>query len=178
VITGSPNPGSPSLSGSSAGETIAAGKIVGGELAGDYAYVDGGCPGNYFVRVSDASEKEAASTKAGFAPPSLSDVVLDAASVDLLKQQSAKLRLAGYTQSLLAWSPLLGLAGESSAIHAAVSISSADWQELADGMTAVRKFALYNLATESLTFSYSRYDPKLKQFWKDMSDFYQREAGK
>jgi hypothetical protein len=65
------------------------------------------------------------------------------------------------------------LAGETSAPHFAVSISSADWEELGTSFITVDKLVFSTLATGSLMHATSHdHEPKLKTFWKAMADFY------
>lgn len=59
---------------------------------------------------------------ARFGKPDIRDVAPKAWCVELLKAQADKLDLAGATKKLLAWSPLINLAGENSAPCTAFSI--------------------------------------------------------
>jgi hypothetical protein len=108
-----------------------------------------------------------------FSRPGLKGVVLEDCCVKLLKLQSAKLEAVGATKKLLAWSPLMLLAGETSAPHAAFSIATTNWDDLAKGITAVDALVFTILATEALVHSHSDHgSPTAKVFWKTMSDFY------
>ncbi len=111
--------------------------------------------------------------------PDITGIRLDKPSLDLLKHESEKLRLAGYTKDLLAWSPLIGLIGENSAPHAAVSILQSNWEELANSFSAVDKTVFYSLATDARIFANSDAtfgNHQLKQFWNAMADFYAAQA--
>jgi hypothetical protein len=108
-----------------------------------------------------------------FKKPEIKGIIVDDECVKLLKIQSAKLEAAGAAKKLLAWAPLMLLAGETSAPHAAFSILSTNWDELATGIIDVDKLAFSVLATESLVHTNTHDgNPKLKEFWKAMSDFY------
>ena len=116
-----------------------------------------------------------------FARPAITGVELDAHSIQLLKSASEKLELAGTGKKLLAWSPLLTLAGESNAVHAAVSISQTNWVELGESFSKIDTLVYYSLATEARTYANSDEligNPKLKQFWNAMADFYQSQAAR
>jgi hypothetical protein len=63
--------------------------------------------------------------------PTIRNVQLDDECVKLLRRQSARLEGAGAAKQLLAWSPLIMLAGETSAPHAAFTILTTNWEELA-----------------------------------------------
>jgi hypothetical protein len=120
-----------------------------------------------------------AATEKVFAPPSLNNVVLSSRSISLLKSQQKDLRDSGYTQSLLAWSPLITLAGESTAGGAAISVASTDWQSLVEGMHAVNRLTLLKLAQESTNEAYANYsNPKARAFWQEMYQFYMDEVNK
>jgi hypothetical protein len=117
--------------------------------------------------------------RAGFSKPSITGIRLDKASIDLLKAESEKLRLAGATKNILAWSPLIELVGENNAVHAAFSISQTNWEELAKSFSAVDKTVFYSLATDARTFANSDAtwgNPQAKQFWNAMADFYAAQA--
>jgi hypothetical protein len=116
---------------------------------------------------------------AKFSRPSIAGIRFDQRSIDRLKAESEKLRLAGATKELLAWSPLIGLIGENSAPHAAVSILQSNWEELGKSFSAVDKTLYYTLATDAKVFANSDAtwgNPQLKQFWNAMADFYASQA--
>jgi len=109
--------------------------------------------------------------------PELKGVVFEKCCLDLLKEQDAKLKAAGWTKTILAWSPLLTLAGESNPLHAAYFIKATDWDELAHSITAVNKLALTTLATEALLHSQQDHtSTTAKPFWAAMSKFYIHQA--
>jgi len=115
------------------------------------------------------------------ARPSIEGIQFDPGSIRLLKAESEKLQLAGGAKTLLAWSPLLGLVGESNAVHAAVSIHETDWVELAESYSTVDKLVFYSLATDARNHADSGElfgKPKLKQFWNAMADFYQARGAR
>jgi hypothetical protein len=104
---------------------------------------------------------------------------LNQRSFDLLKTESEKLRLAGATKNILAWSPLTELTGENNAVHAAFSIQQTNWEELAKSFSAVDKTVFYSLATDARFFANSDAtwgNPQLKKFWNAMADFYASQA--
>lgn len=108
-----------------------------------------------------------------FKKPEIKDIAVDDGCTKLLKLQSAKLEAAGAAKKLLAWTPLMTLAGETNAPHAAFSIVSTNWEELATSITDVDKLVFSVLATESLMHATTHDgNPKLKDLWKAMSDFY------
>jgi len=118
-------------------------------------------------------------TPARFSRPNITGVRLDKASIDLLKTESEKLRVAGATKNILAWSPLIELIGENNEVHAAFSISQTNWEELAKSFSAVDKTIFYSLATDARNFANSGAtwgNPQLKQFWNAMADFYASQA--
>jgi hypothetical protein len=117
--------------------------------------------------------------RARFSQPSINGVRLDKASIDLLKAEAEKLRLAGATKNILAWSPLLELIGENNEVHAAFSISQTNWEELAKSFSTVNKTVFYSLATDARNFANSDAtwgNPQAKQFWNAMADFYAAQA--
>jgi hypothetical protein len=114
-----------------------------------------------------------------FSRPNISGIQLNQQSLDRLKTESEQLRLAGATKELLAWSPLIELTGENNAVHAAFSIQQTNWEELAKSFSAVDATLFYSLATDARNFANSDAtwgNPKLKQFWNAMADFYASEA--
>jgi hypothetical protein len=107
--------------------------------------------------------------------PTITNIELDAGSVRLLKAQSERLELAGAAKKLVAWSPLIGLVGESNAPHVLVSIYQTSWTELGDSFSGINKIVYYSLATESRNYANSDSvwgNAKAKQFWNAMADFY------
>jgi hypothetical protein len=114
-----------------------------------------------------------------FSRPALRNVQLERGCIELLRSESEKLELAGAAKKLLAWSPLLALAGESKAPHAAVSILNTNWLELAESFSKINKLVLYSLATDARKHANSGEhfgNPKAKEFWNAMADFYQSLA--
>ena len=110
-----------------------------------------------------------------FSRPTISGVQLEPGCVALLKAESDKLELAGMAKKLLAWAPLITLAGESKVPHAALFINNTDWTELAESFEAVNKVVLYSLATDARVHANSDAhfgNAKAKQFWNAMADFY------
>jgi hypothetical protein len=118
-------------------------------------------------------------SKREFSRPRITGVQLDRGCLDLLKAESEKLQLAGMTKRLMAWTPLITLAGESNAVHAAMFIEHTNWIELAESFSAVNKLVLYSLATDARKHANSGEhfgNPKAKEFWNAMADFYQSQA--
>lgn len=108
-----------------------------------------------------------------FPKPEIRNVVLEDDCLALLRSFDARLDAAGATQRLLAWSPLMLLAGETSAPHAAFSILTTNWDDLARAIPNVGTLALTGLATDALVHSSAHENnPTLKQFWRTLSDFY------
>jgi hypothetical protein len=98
---------------------------------------------------------------------------LEAADIQLLIAESEKLKLAGATKTLLAWSPLISLAGESNAIHAAISIQQTDWVEIGEAFSKIDQAVFISLAIDARIRANTDFlDPKVKAFWKAMADFY------
>jgi hypothetical protein len=105
-------------------------------------------------------------------------LALPADCVKLLQAEDAKIKTAGATKALLAWTPLIVLAGESNAVQLAQSISNLPWNELAEALPNVNKLLYTNLATEALWHAHQHEDdPGVEQFWKKLSDAYARKAG-
>lgn len=128
------------------------------------------------AQASSNSSTIVASACSNISEPAISGLVLPQSSFDKLKDQTERLRLAGYAQGLLAWAPLEDVLLESNPTHAAFSITTTDWEQLAGGIKSVKKLTLYNLATESLYFAEQQESEKVRQFWKEMSEFYAQEA--
>jgi hypothetical protein len=117
--------------------------------------------------------------KREFSRPSIAGVQLDQRCVDLLKAESDALQAAGMTKKLLAWSPLITLAGESNAMHAALFINNTSWTEIAESFSKINKLALYPLATEARKHANSDDhigNQKAREFWNAMADFYEWQA--
>ena len=111
--------------------------------------------------------------------PSISDIQLEPGCIELLKSESERLELAGATKKLLAWSPLITLVGENNAVHAAFFIHNTDWEQLAESLKAVDKLVLYRLATDARMHANSGAhvgNPKAKEFWNAMANFYASQA--
>ena len=118
-------------------------------------------------------------SKHTFNRPSISGIQLEPGCLALLKSESEKLELAGATKKLLAWTPLITLAGESNAMHAAIFIKNTDWNELAESFGVVNKSVFISLAQAALLHANNpeHYgDPKGREFWKAMADFYAAQA--
>ncbi len=112
---------------------------------------------------------------ARFSRPNIRGLQMEQGCIELLNKESELLELAGATKKLLAWTPLITLAGESNAIHAALFINNTDWNELAESFRAVNNIVLFNLATDARRHANSDAhfgNPKAKQFWNAMADFY------
>jgi hypothetical protein len=111
-----------------------------------------------------------------FSRPNITGVQLDQASIDELKHESEILQGKGLVKGLLAWSPLILLAGESNAVHAAFSISQTDWEGLARTTSAIDKITFHSLENQARDFaefsSSTSRNPQLKKFWTAMADFY------
>jgi len=106
--------------------------------------------------------------------PAVHNVQLDEECLKLLRVQSARLEAAGAAKSLLAWSPLIKLAGETNPVHAAFSIATGDWEEIARSFRSVDKIVFSNLATEARIHAGSHIigNRAAKDFWEAIADFY------
>lgn len=114
-----------------------------------------------------------------FARPSIAGVQLEPGCVKLLELESDRLAAAGAAKKLLAWSPLVLLAGESNAVHVAITITQTDWTELGASLGRVNKLALSTLALDAKVHAESgehNNNPKAKAFWNAMADFYTAHA--
>jgi hypothetical protein len=114
-----------------------------------------------------------------FSRPTITGIQLDRGSIQLLKSESDKLELAGYGKKLLAWSPLLLLAGENQPLHIDLSIYETSWAELGESFSKVDNLVLTSLAQEARNHANSDEllgNPKAKQFWSAMADFYRSQA--
>jgi hypothetical protein len=121
--------------------------------------------------------RDATSTRA--IPPSLSGVRLEPQCLQLLSAEADKLAAAGAATKLLAWSPLLVLAGESNAVHTVFTISQTDWVELANSFSRVNKVVFTSLATDARIHANSDHhfgNPTAKAFWNALADFYAAQA--
>lgn len=138
----------------------------------------GGAGGS--VRPGGSANRSPGSTPGSVPPsrfnrPSISGVQLEPGCIDLLNVESQKLELAGATKKLLAWTPLITLAGESNAVHAALFINNTDWDLLAQSLKAVNNIVLFSLANDARIHANSPAhfgNPKAKEFWNAMADFY------
>jgi hypothetical protein len=104
---------------------------------------------------------------------------LDQGSIALLKSESEKLGLAGTTKALLAWSPLIVLAGEREPLHIVLSVHETGWPELGEAIGKVDKLVLISLAQSARNYANTERElgrGKLYQFWSAMADFYYSEV--
>jgi hypothetical protein len=115
-------------------------------------------------------------SNAAFTRPSLTGIEFPKSSLDLLKELDYQEKALGVAQSLLSWSPLAELVGESNAVHVAVSIQSTDWDQLARSVGALQHGGFVNLANECEEESVTTAG-KVATFWKDMAEFYRQGAG-
>jgi hypothetical protein len=114
-----------------------------------------------------------------FSRPSLVNVQLEPHCLDLLRAESDSLQRAGAVRTLLAWSPLSAVLGESSAVHAAVMIGQTEWAELAESLSTVNKLRFIVLAQDARVHARSGYhynNPSARAFWNAMADFYAAQA--
>jgi len=114
-----------------------------------------------------------------FSRPTITGIQLDRGSIQLLNSESVKLELAGYGKTLMAWSPLLVLAGENQPLHIVLSVATTSWEELGQSFSEVDKLVLTSLAQDARNHANSDElygNPKAKQFWNAMADFYRSQA--
>jgi len=147
----------------------------------------GGCRGVSAVKVSSLSHgtlraapsrPASPASRTSSSRPSITGIAFEPHCIELLKQESEQLQLAGATKTLLAWSPLLRMAGER-VPEAAFHVAESHWEELARAIAGVDKFVLYRLATAARIHANSGHhfgNPKAKAFWNAMADFYGAQA--
>jgi hypothetical protein len=150
-------------------------EITRGTPAGGYATLN--C--NYISSVEISNVKMNSGGVQKFNRPTITDVELDQGSIKLLKAESEKLKLAGATKSLTAWSPLILLAGENQPLHIVLSLYETSWEEIGDSFPKVDKLTFVSLAQDARYYANrpelsSR--PKLQKFWTAMADFYYSQA--
>jgi hypothetical protein len=125
-------------------------------------------------RRAPAGSRDSAPTR-----PSLTNVKLEPACVELLRAESEKLRLAGVTKTLLAWSPLIAYLAEGNFLERAVTVEHTHWEELAQAISSVDDIVLIRLATDARLHANSDHhfgNPTAKAFWNAMADFYAAQA--
>jgi hypothetical protein len=149
--------------------------ILRGVPKGGYAALN--C--NYINSVKVTSGNTIATASKRFNRPTITGVELDRGSIDLLKSESEKLKLAGAAKGLLAWSPLIALAGEREPLHIVLSVYENSWTELGEAIGKADKLAFISLAISARNYANTERElgkAKLYQFWSAMADFYYFEA--
>jgi hypothetical protein len=93
--------------------------------------------------------------------------------IDTLKDHDYRLRAAGATKRLLAWTPLLVITGEDNFIHLSWTVATMPWVELANSFSTVNQLVFSTLATDALNHSRRHEDePELQAFWRALSRTY------
>lgn len=134
---------------------------------------------NYINSVEPTNVRITGAVRQVISRPTITGLELDPGSIELLKSESEKLKLAGAAKGLLAWSPLIVLAGESQPLHIDLSIYETSWVELGESFSRVGKVTLTALAQDARYYA-NKPDlsskPKLRQFWNAMADFYYSQS--
>jgi hypothetical protein len=131
---------------------------------------------NISVSLDTASQR--ATSRAAVATPEVVDgAMLDYGSVLALRNQANYLKAAHAITSLLAWSPLLSIAGDTNTLSVQVSVGMTDWAQLASGISNVDRLTLLICAGQSQTQA-RRYQVGSEGylFWMNMYDVYMEEA--
>jgi hypothetical protein len=149
--------------------------IAKGAVTGGYATLN--C--NYINSVDLTNVRVMGAARQIISRPKITGLELDRGSIELLKSESEKLKLAGAAKGLLAWSPLIVLAGESQPLHIDLSIYETSWVELGESFSRVDKFTFTALAQDARYYANKpelASNLKLRQFWNAMADFYYSQS--
>ncbi|MDM8564863.1 hypothetical protein QUF74_04345 [Candidatus Halobeggiatoa sp. HSG11] len=102
--------------------------------------------------------------------PTLEDIQFTEKEYKMLKQVQEEEAILGNLGTLMSWSPLITLAG-GSLTDTIISISTTDWDKLQNANKSLLKLRL-RTAENVLLFIFQE-NPKNRQFWQALADYYQ-----